>query len=187
LAEGHDVTALVRDLDKAGLPGDVHSVRGDVLDPASMGPAVSGCDAVICALGTPSPRTATTLLEEGTANLVQVMKRMGVPRLVCVTLLGVEGSRSNAALPYRHVVLRVLGPMVPDKERQERVVRGSGLDWVLVRPPTFLPVQMNGRATVIREGERGRVGLVVRSQLADLLVRAAQGDDYVGQAIVAGR
>jgi uncharacterized protein YbjT (DUF2867 family) len=186
LARGHDVTALVRDLDTAGLPGDVRCVGGNVLDRASLEPAVGGHDAVICALGTPSPRKATTLLEEGTAKLVEVMEHMGVPRLVCVTLLGVEGSRSNAGLLYRHVVLRVLGPMVPDKERQERVVRDSGLDWVLVRPPTFLGVHMRGRARVLREGERGRVGFVVRSRLADLLVHVAQCDDYVRQAIVAG-
>ena len=118
LARSHDVAALVRDVATAGLPDRVHTVRGDVLDSASLEPAVSGRDAVICALGTPSPRQATTLLEEGTANLAGVMERLGVPRLVCVTLLGVGQSRSNAALLYRHIVLRILGTMVPDKENQ---------------------------------------------------------------------
>lgn len=135
LGRGHNVKALVRNPQSATLPDTVQTVQGDVLDPASLEPAARGCEAVVCVLGTPSPRTATTLLETGTANLVTVMKQVPVPRLVCVTLLGIGDSRSNTALLYRHIILRVLAPMVPDKEKQERVVRESGLDWVLVRPP----------------------------------------------------
>jgi hypothetical protein len=40
---------------------------------------------VICVLGTPSPRRASTLLRNGTANLVAAMQDAGVRRLVCVT------------------------------------------------------------------------------------------------------
>jgi nucleoside-diphosphate-sugar epimerase len=36
---GHDVTALVRDPARADLPEPVVKVRGDVLDPVSLGPA----------------------------------------------------------------------------------------------------------------------------------------------------
>lgn len=124
---------------------DAATIAGNVLDPPSLERAVSGREAVICVLGTPSPREVTTMLADGTANIVKAMERMDVARLVCVTLLGVEGSRSNAALFYRHVTLRVLAPMVPDKENQERVVRDSGLDWVLVRPPTFVGGRGEGR------------------------------------------
>ncbi len=141
LARGHDVTALVRRPDTAGLPADVHAITGDVLDPASMEPAVRGRDAVICALGTPSPREATTLLERGTTNLVKVMTESD----------------------------------------------DSGLDWVLVRPPTFVGLRPRRPARVIREGERGRVGLVVRAALAELLVHAAGTVEYSHQAIAVGR
>ena len=40
---------------------------------------------------------------------------------------------------------------------------------------------------MIREGERGRVGLVARPALAGLLVDAAETQEYSRQAIVAGR
>jgi uncharacterized protein YbjT (DUF2867 family) len=165
----------------------VLSVAGDVLDQASLEPAARGRDAVICALGTPSSRQATTLLEQGTANIVAVMKQVGVSRLVCVTLLGIGESRTNAALPYRHVVLPLLSPMVPDKVNQERVVRESGLDWVLVRPPTIVGGRQGAGVRVLREGERGRVGRVARPALAGLLVDAAETHAYSCQAIVAGR
>lgn len=135
LARGHDVSALVRNPQTADLPAEVRNLQCDVLDRVSLERAVGGRDAVLCVLGTPSPRTATTLLEDGTANLVEVMTRLQVARLVCVTLLGVGQIRANTALLYRHIILRLLAPMVPDKQNQEGVVRASGLDWVLVRPP----------------------------------------------------
>jgi hypothetical protein len=101
----------------------------------SLAPAVEGRDAVVCALGTPSPRQASSLLEDGTRNLVAAMERASVPRLVCVTLLGTADSKRNASPLYRYIILRALAPMVPDKENQERVVRDSSLEWVLIRPP----------------------------------------------------
>jgi uncharacterized protein YbjT (DUF2867 family) len=158
------------------LPRDVEVVRGDVLDPASLEAAVRGRDAVICALGTPSPRRRSSLLEEGTRNLVVAVSKAGVRRLVGVTLLGVGTSRASASLFYGGVILRVLAPMVPDKERQEQVVRDSDLEWVLVRPGRFVAAKPRGDLRVLREGERGRFGHVVRADLARFLVDCAVTD-----------
>jgi uncharacterized protein YbjT (DUF2867 family) len=184
LARDHSVTVLARNAAAAGFGDGVRVVEGDVLKPETLGSAVEGQDAVVCVLGTPSPRQATTLLEEGTRNLVEAMKSAAVRRLVCVTLLGTGDSRRNAAFMYRSMILRVLAPMVPDKERQEEVVRGSGLDWVIVRPPRF--TGGTKRPRVIRAGESGRVGQVSRHGLAETLLDAAERDDYVGQAVVVG-
>jgi putative NADH-flavin reductase len=181
---GHDVTAVVRDPARANLPEPVVKVRGDVL-PVSLGPAVEGRDAVVCALGTPSPRQASSLLEDGTRNLVAAMERAGVPRLVCVTLLGTADSKRNASPLYRYIILRALAPMVPDKENQERVVRDSGLECVLIRPPRFTS-QRRGQLRVLRPGDKGRVGHVSRHDLARVLIDAAERPDYLHQAIVVG-
>ncbi len=182
---GHEVSALVRDPARASLPEPVVKMRGDVLDPASLDPAAEGREAVVCALGTPSPRQASRLLEDGTRNLVEAMKRASVPRLVCVTLLGTADSKNHASPFYRYIILRVLAPIVPDKENQEHVVRDSGLDWVIVRPPRFTS-QPGGQPRVLRPGDKGRVGHVSRQGLARILIDAAERPDYVRQAIVVG-
>jgi uncharacterized protein YbjT (DUF2867 family) len=185
ISRGHDVAALVRDPARANLPKPVVKVRGDVLNPASIDPAVEGRDAVVCALGTPSPRQASSLLEDGTRNLVEAMKRATVSRLVCVTLLGTADSKRNASPLYRYVILRALAPMMPDKENQERVVRDSGLEWVIIRPPRFVN-QRRGQLRVLRSGDKGRVGHVARHDLACVLIDAAERPDYLHQAIVVG-
>jgi len=186
LDDGHEVGALVRDPARAGLPGAVELVAGDVLDPASLRSAVEGREAVICALGTPSPRQASTLLQEGTRNLVLAMDQAGVRRLVCVTLLGTGASRASGSLFYRMVILRALGPMLPDKEAQEDVVRSSGLDWTLVRPPRFTGGEAGGELHVIPEGQPGRVGSVVRADLAGFLLDCATDNRHLREAVAVG-
>ncbi len=186
IARGHQAAALVRNSALAALPPEVEMVEGDVLQRSSLTAAVRGREAVICALGTPSPRRPSTLLAEGTKNLVAAMSQEGVRRLVCVTLLGAGPSRANVSLVYREVVLRMLAPMVPDKEAQEQVVRDSDLEWLLVRPPRFVGGKARGRLRVIREGQRGRLGRVVRADLARFLVGAVTDSRYVGHAVAVG-
>lgn len=186
LAQGHETAALVRDPGRVAFPETVEIARGDVLDPPSLRPVVAGRDAMICALGTPSPRRLSNLLEQGTENLIGAMNEAGVRRFVCVTLLGTGSSRANASLFYREVILRVLAPMLPDKEAQERAVRASDLEWVLVRPPRFVDSKRGGSVRVIREGERGRLGHIVRSDLARFLVDCASTDTYIREAVMAG-
>jgi uncharacterized protein YbjT (DUF2867 family) len=76
--------------------------------------------------------------------------------------------------------------MVPDKERQEQVVRESELDWMLVRPGRFKGGEPRGGLRVLREGERGRVGHVVRADLARLLVECVSGTAYLQEAVAVG-
>jgi uncharacterized protein YbjT (DUF2867 family) len=186
VARGHQTAALVRDPERVTFSEAVEIVQGDVLDLSSLTPAVLGRDAVICALGTPSPRRPSTLLEHGTQNLVAAMSQQGVRRLVCVTLLGAGSSRANASLFYREVIMRALAPMLPDKEAQEQAVRASDLEWVLVRPPRFVAGKPRASIRVIREGERGRLGHVVRADLARFLVDCAADGKYVREELAVG-
>jgi uncharacterized protein YbjT (DUF2867 family) len=73
LEERHDVAALLRNRSRADFPADVETVEGDVLDVASVTAAVRTRDAVICALGAPRRRRPSTLLRDGTENLVAAM------------------------------------------------------------------------------------------------------------------
>ena len=63
------------------------------------------------------------------------MASNGVRRLVGITGVGAGDSRGHGGLVYdtflRPIVLR---QVYADKDRQEAVVRASGLDWVVVRP-----------------------------------------------------
>jgi putative NADH-flavin reductase len=135
IASGHQVTAGVRRPDAASLPSGVHAVRADVLDAVSLIGAVAGQDCVISSLGTKIERKPTTLLSDGTRNLIAAMQQTAVARLICITGVGAGDSRGHGGFFYDRIFQPLLLKEVyKDKDRQEAVVHESALDWTLVRP-----------------------------------------------------
>lgn len=136
LERGHHVTALARNRAKVKLTGDnLTVVTGDVMDPASLASAVRNQDAVICALGHKRWLGPSMILSQGTRNLADAMKSAGVRRLVVETALGVGESAGRLGLYYTLFTIPFILPFYwYDKGRQERVVRESDLEWVIVRP-----------------------------------------------------
>ena len=135
LALGHTVTAAVRHPDSANLPSAVHLVKADITDQDSLATAVSGQDIVISSLGTKLSRQPTTLLSDGTRKLISAMQKAGVRRFICITGVGAGDSKGHGGFFYDRIFQPlILNEIYKDKDRQETIVRESGLDWTLVRP-----------------------------------------------------
>lgn len=136
LEHGHQVSALVRSPEKASKLDGVRLVVGDVRDEKALREALKGQDAVVSALGTPaSPFREVTLLSTATRALVNAMNAEHVSRLICITGIGAGDSAGHGGFLFDNVIFPLLLKNVyADKNRQEAIVRDSGLDWVLVRP-----------------------------------------------------
>jgi putative NADH-flavin reductase len=136
LERGHPVTALVRNPARMREShANLTVTKGNVMDPASLAPAMQGQDAVVCALGHKRWLGPSNILSQGTRNIVDAMKAAGVHRLVVETALGVGDSAGRLGLYYTLFVIPFILPFYwHDKGRQERVVRENGLDWIIVRP-----------------------------------------------------
>ncbi|MGD9021046.1 MAG: SDR family oxidoreductase [Lysobacterales bacterium] len=181
LDAGHAVTAFVRD--PAGMQGVQHGnlsvIAGDVMDATDVGEAVAGHEAVLFAVGA-GPRR-TNVREQGTRNVVEAMKTNGVQRLVCLSSMGVGDSKANLPWFTKHVIVGIyLRHAFADHERQEAVVRQSGLDWTLVRPPHLKEgphtgVYQHGFAVTYRDIE----GWITRSDVADFMLKQLGDDRYV--------
>src|ERR1700693_3235244 len=83
LAAGHEVTAVVRD--PARLAGPPHprlrTVTADVMDPASIAPAIKGADAVISAVG-PRGTGPTTVIQDSVHSIIAAMGTTGTRRFM---------------------------------------------------------------------------------------------------------
>jgi uncharacterized protein YbjT (DUF2867 family) len=183
LARGYDVAALVRSPGKAkSLPG-AKLVVGDARDPKVLREALRGRDAVVSALGTPaSPFREVTLLSEVTRTLVGAMRDEGVARLVAVTGIGAGDSRGHGGFAFDRLILPLLLRHVyADKDRQEDIVRQSGLDWVLVRPTVLSNKPGRGavRALVDLAGFHG--GSVAREDVARFVLDQVETDAWIGR------
>jgi len=141
LAAGHDVVAVTRRPAEFPITHDrLTLVEADVHDAPAVDRAVEGADVVLSALGVPFTRKQITLYSEGVGNVIAAMSRHGVGRLIAVS--------SSATEPHHHanggfVLNRVLQPLVTatigkttyaDMRRMEGLIRGSGLNWTIMRP-----------------------------------------------------
>jgi uncharacterized protein YbjT (DUF2867 family) len=136
LARGYEVAVLVRSADKAGDLKGAKLIVGDARDEIALRQALKGRDAVISALGTPaSPFREVRLLSTATRALVSAMKAERVSRLICITGIGAGDSAGHGGFVFDRLIFPLLLRKVyADKNRQEAIVRDSGLDWVMVRP-----------------------------------------------------
>lgn len=126
VSEGHEIHALVRDpmkLDPPPGPGHVHPVVGDVVTGKGLDEAAAGCEAAIHLVGIIMEVGGATFENAhhlGTRKVVDASKRAGVRRFVQMSALG---ARPDGVSRYQTT-----------KWKGEEAVRGSGLEWVILRP-----------------------------------------------------
>lgn len=129
LARGKTVRALVRpgsDTSHFPHPG-VEVVRGDLLDPASLVPAVEGVSAVVTTAIGYSHRRETDSLKtdtEGNRNLIEAAQKAGVPRFVLLSILTCDQARDV--------------PHFWAKKLAEDRLQELGMPFVALRPGAFL-------------------------------------------------
>lgn len=132
LAQGHHVTAFVRNASRLGGRSEQPSVVvGDVAEPASVASAVDGRHAVLCALGAASPLRRDPTLVDGVRHIVAAMEQHGVRRLVYLSFLGVPEGRHQLSVVGRYLIAPLLlRNVVADHAAKERIIRRSTLEWV---------------------------------------------------------
>lgn len=183
LDAGHSARVLVRDPDRLTRRDErIGVVAGDVLDPASVRSTVEGADVVLSLFGhvKGSPRRLQT---DGTRNIVSAMQAQGVRRIVSLSGGGVpaDGDRPRAAdRAIRLLKQLVAKDVLADAVAHVQVLRGSGLDWTVVRAPRLTEAPGTGAYRV------GMVGVdastsISRDDLARFLLAQVDDDTYVGR------
>lgn len=146
LEQGHAVTAFTRNPAKLDIQHPQLSfAEGDVMDASVVEQAIQGQDAVVCVLGSGKKLTGT-IRSEGTQKIIQAMEKVGVRRLICQSTLGTGDSWSNLDFYWKYIMFGfILRQVFADHERQEALVKGSNLDWTIVRPSAFINGPRTGR------------------------------------------
>jgi uncharacterized protein YbjT (DUF2867 family) len=185
LERGYAVTALVRDPSRLQVNHPKLTViQGDVLDADAVANTVRGQDAVLCALGHKRFFAPTRILSEGTRNILRAMEAHGVRRLVCETSLGIGDSAGRMGLSYTFFVIPVILPFYFwDKTRQERLIAGSGTEWVIVRPGALTNGDAKGRYHHGRGiGSFLRTVRIARADVAAFMLDQLASDTYLRTA-----
>jgi uncharacterized protein YbjT (DUF2867 family) len=188
LADGHAVTAYVRNPDKvpATWGEEVTVVAGELSEPPAVDLAVQGADAVVSALGPSLDRKATGMpLVEGTHNIVTAMHRHGVRRYIGIGTPSVLDPREQptwqtrvSTLMAKTFLRRAYNELIGMSE----VVMSSGLDWTIVR---FLAPKNGPARGHLRQGFYGHDQLgfnVTRADIAAFTAAQVDDDRYIGSA-----
>jgi putative NADH-flavin reductase len=141
LAAGHDVTAVVRDAARLPIPADarLRVATANVMDPASIAPALDGADAVVSAVG-PRGTGPTTVIRDSVRSIIEAMDKTGTRRFVQVSgsVVADEGESLYMRYLLKPVARRTfLRHVCADMRAGEAEIRQSDLDWTIVRPPAL--------------------------------------------------
>lgn len=182
LENGDEVTAFARtpakldDLKRENLK----IVQGDVVNYADVEKAVVGQDAVLSALGSPTLKSDDTTVSVGTKNIIKAMKETGVKRFVCETSLGVGDSHGQPGFFFTKILIPLLlKNAFAEKEIQERDIKASDLDWIIVRPGGLT----NGeRTSKYRSGlDKAISGRISRANVAEFMLKQLTSAEYLRQ------
>ena len=147
---GHEVRVLLRPTsDRRNIEGvECEPVIGDLTDPASLGSAAAGCDAVFNVaadyrLWVPDPETIYAVNVDGSRALIEAAMAAGVERMVYTSSVATLGLNQDGA-PADEDTPVALGHMIGHYKRSkflaeeavQGLIRDHGVPVVIVNPST---------------------------------------------------
>jgi putative NADH-flavin reductase len=167
-------------------------VVGDAFDAGKVREAVAGNDAVISVLGSRQPSNplhpnrpgdAHGPVSAGSANIISAMKEHGLRRFVCQTAWGVGESKQDPGFAGAFFMKVLVPPLLRDeyaeKEAQEKLLRESDLEWIIVRPMILTNGPWTNEYRVGLDLKPGRRPYISRADVADFLMRQLTDDTFV--------
>ncbi|MEV0382997.1 NAD(P)H-binding protein [Nonomuraea sp. NPDC050643] len=186
LAAGHSVTAVVRR--RVPETDGLEQVVADVMDPEAIEESLDGRDAVLSALG-PRGRGAGSVCAEGARSIIAAMHAVAGPhRLIVVTAAGHvvdEGDDLLNRAVVKPLLRRLLREGFADFARTDEAVRGSGLDWTIMRPPRLTDGARRAYRTAVDRNVRGGI-TIGRADLAHATLAALDDPATIGHSIALG-
>ncbi|MFM0502125.1 NAD(P)-dependent oxidoreductase [Paraburkholderia caffeinilytica] len=181
VAAGHEVTAIVRTADalSSGVPNLKRVVAG-FDQPDALKQAVSGQDVIISVLGV-RKGGPTTVCTDGATSILNAMKAANVRRFVALSAYGATETK-DASL-FIKFVRTVIADKMRDKDQMEAVIRRSGVDWTLVRPPALTNGRRTGEYRFGADLKVGALGRISRADVADFILRQAISGVFIGKAL----
>ncbi|MGZ4113886.1 MAG: NAD(P)-dependent oxidoreductase [Actinomycetota bacterium] len=180
---GHDVTAVSVDLSDP--------------DTRALEMAVVNADAVLSGLG-PRKRSENGITSKGTRAIVAAMQATGARRLVVVSAAPIGTMPSpDHPRPPKHdpgdgfFMRHLFAPIARTAFREhyvdlgitEDLVRDSGLDWTIVRPPRLTDGRLTGTyRTALGRNVRGGFS-VSRADVANLMLRVIDDPESIKETI----
>jgi putative NADH-flavin reductase len=186
LAQGHEITAFVRDPARLQLADARLRVVPGALpaDAVPLEAALNGRDAVICSLGVRNAFKSGGLIEGAMRALVPAMERASVRQLLLVSANGVGATRAHSPVLPRLLYRLLLSDIFADKAAGETIVRSSSLEWTIAYPVLLTDGPRTGRYRAGETLELRGMPKISRADVADFLLRELSARAFVRKGAV---
>jgi putative NADH-flavin reductase len=187
LDRGHEVVAYARNPGRIAFRHEALTVvQGELLDAAMREMAISGSDCIISLLG-PGGNVKDTALSDGVKSIIASMEKAGVKRLIQIATVSASDPRDGRDLRLA-VMVALVKRLVPgayaEIVRIGEAVRGSRLDWTLVRVPLLNDKLLTRNIRVGYLGQKTVGTAISRADLAWFMLEQAKNSAYVRMAPV---
>ncbi len=178
LNQGHQVTAFARQPSKVTIQHkNLRIIQGDIMETDKVKMAVEGQDAVLCALGV-NKNKPSTLLSDGTKNILNAMESSGIKRFICMSSAGILGN--DTGFWFGKIIMPLfLRHVFADKLRQVRVIEESKADWVILRPTGLTDAPKTNTYKVNLGNPTS--GSIPRADVADFMLKLLNDKRYDGK------
>jgi len=181
IERGHEVAAMVRNPSKVALDhSHLRIVTGDADDETAIEAVLGGAEAVLSTMG-----SGNGTLQRFSANLLPSMERQGVSRVVSLVGAGVRdpADRRSLGRTFMLGLMRIVaGHVLQDAEAHAEALRGSGLDWTLIRPPRLTNGPVTGHVRSAPSLVLGPRHSISRADLAAFMIGVVESGQYINQA-----
>lgn len=191
---GYQVNILIRDKSKLNYDhNNLLIFEGDTRSYSDLCRAASGCDICISCLNISrnsdfpwaALRTPKDYLSVTMQNLIKICKEKDIERLVFTSAWGVGDSRPYIPGWFAWFIDNSnLSPAYLEHERQEALVRNSGLDWTIVRPVVLTNRQTFKTPKAILNFEQKPALTISRKETAQFILATLEDEKYVHTAPV---
>lgn len=192
IKQDHKVTALSRKASQV-FESSVKTFDGSALDKEVLRKAIKGQDTVIVILGISENHLRTRLLgpkytpidirSHGTRLVVEVMKELGVKRLVVQTTYGSGPSKDKLRFVDRLFFDILLKPQIDDTEVQDKIVRESGLDWTITQPVHLSDKEDSSKDVFSSGNNEVKEWHVSRKLVGEYNAQVALDDSTIGKTL----
>jgi len=139
---------------------------------------------VLVALGA-IPGKKDFILSKSTLNIVRAMQKNNVKRIIIQTGAGLIENKKELPLMWRLTArFPFMKIMFNDKRAQEKAVRDSKLDWVIVRPVNLSNEKFIGNYEVGESLQLKLSSKISRADVADFMVKQLSDDKWLKKAAI---
>ena len=189
---GHEVVAYVRRPAAVEKRPGVYVVGGELTHAGALTAALTGADAVLCAIGPTGVKDlfGTDLMRRTLPVLSDAMTAAGVRRLVLMSAYGVGDTAASASRMVTILFATVVRSLYRDKQLAESRLARAGLDVTTVYP-TALTNEPPGEAADVRDvttvSRVSGMPKISRAAVATAMLDAVEDPATIGHRLLVTR